>query len=85
MDRDQVIQLFKSRANALEGTHSRGQDTVYLLAEVIASCGACLSKEDLDSLIQIGGTLVKYGDSLSRARADVAATMQDFHDSASSN
>jgi hypothetical protein len=82
MNRDQVIELFKSRAKALEGTHSRGRDIVFLLAEVISRCGPCFSKEDLDSLIQIGGTLVKYGDSLSRARAEVAATMQGFHDSA---
>jgi hypothetical protein len=82
MDGDQVIQLFKSRAQVLEGTHSRGQDIIFLLAEVISRCGPCLSAEDLDSLIQIGGTLVKYGDSLSRARAEVAATMRGFHDSA---
>ena len=82
MDRDQVIHLFKSKAKALEGTHSRGQDIVFLLAEVISRCDSCLSKEDFDSLIQIGGTLVKYGDSLSRARAEVAATMKDSHDSA---
>lgn len=81
MDRDQVVQSFKSRASTLEGTHSRGQDIICLLAEVISRCGACLSEEDLDSLIQIGGTLVKYGDSLSRARAEVAATMQDSHNS----
>lgn len=81
MDRDQVVQSFKSRASALEGTHSRGQDIIFLLAEVISRCGASLSEEDLDSLIQIGGTLVKYGDSLSRARAEVAATMQDSHNS----
>lgn len=82
MERDQVIQLFKSKAKALEGTHSRGQDTVFLLADVVSHCESFLSKDDLDSLIQIGGTLVKYSDSLSRARAEVAATMQDFHDSA---
>ncbi len=82
MDRDQVVQSFKFRANVLEGTYSRGQDIILLLAEVISRCGSCISEEDLDSLIQIGGTLVKYGDSLSRARAEVAATMQDSHNSA---
>jgi hypothetical protein len=82
MDRDQVIDLFKSKAKTLEGRHSRGEDIVFLLAEIISRCESSLPKKDLDSLIEIGGTLVKYGDSLALARAEVTATMHAFHDSA---
>jgi hypothetical protein len=84
MSRDEVLKLFQSEAVALEKTHARAQDNVLLLAEVITHCSTTMLKEDLDSLIHIGGTLVKNSNAQLRARSEVATTMKDHHDSASS-
>jgi hypothetical protein len=82
MSQNEVLDLFKSEAATLEKAHARNQDTVVLLAEVIAHCSTTMLKEDLDSLIHIGGTLVKNSDTQLRARSEVAATMKESHDSA---
>lgn len=83
MNRDEVLKLFESKASALDKAHTRSQDTVLLLADVITHCSSHLAKEDIDSLVHIGGTLVKQNDAQTRARSEVTATMQDSHDAAS--
>lgn len=79
MNRDDVLKLFQAQAGSQEKTHTRGQDIVLLLAEVVARCGDHIAREDVDALIRIGGTLVKHGDTQSRARDEVAATMRNSH------
>jgi hypothetical protein len=85
MNPDEVLKLFRSRAQALEKTYTRSQDVILLLAEVVAHCSDQLSQEDVDSLLHIGGVLVKRVDTQSRARLEVAATLKDLHDSKSSS
>ena len=76
MDKDDVLELFRMRAGALDKAYTREQDTIELLARLVADCRDSISDQDFEAFVQIGGTLCKRSAANKRARAEVTATVQ---------
>lgn len=80
MSQQEILELFRTQAQHLHRSYHRLDDIVLMLANSIASSSACLKKEDFDALVYIGSVLEKEGAKRSRARVEVAQTMQASHD-----
>lgn len=83
MQQEEILDMFKSTASRLEKSHHRHDDIVRLLAHSIAHAQPHLSSADFDALVYIGGVLYKKGATHSRARAEIAETMQELRDARS--
>ncbi|NEX61796.1 hypothetical protein [Noviherbaspirillum galbum] len=79
MTQEEIIELFRQKANTLEyeAQSSMFQHTILELAQLLAESRGRLSKENFETLLRIGGVLYKEGNSQFQARSDVHKIMQD--------
>jgi hypothetical protein len=80
MNQQEVLALFRTRAQSLGQAYYRFDEIVSLLAKAVSHSRDNLSSEDFDALVYIGGVLHKESAKRTRARAEVAQTMQASHD-----
>jgi hypothetical protein len=76
MNQGDVLELFMEEANKLDKTHIRKNDTILLLAQLVADSREQLSKESFDALVHIGATIYKTSRREARARSEIATTMR---------
>jgi len=80
MNQDEALGLFVDEADRLSETHFRLEDTLLLLASLLADSTEQLSKDGFDRLVQIGGAIHKTCASRTRARSEIATTMKQSLD-----
>jgi hypothetical protein len=77
MNQDDVMALFLEESERPCRTLVRQDDSLSILAKVIADSTDTLSVENFDALIHIGGTMYKTWAAQAKARSELTSTMQE--------
>jgi len=77
MNQDDVMARFLEESERPCRTLVRQEDSIALLARVIAESTGTLSVEQVDVLIHIGGTMYKTWAAQTKARTELTSTMKE--------
>lgn len=77
MTQDEVLSMFRTEAERMPLAPAPAHEAILLLAQLLADSRGRLSKENFETLLQIGAAMYKQGKTEFNARADVASIMRD--------
>ncbi|HEV2610866.1 MAG TPA: hypothetical protein VGU61_11410 [Noviherbaspirillum sp.] len=80
MKHDEVVALFREKAASMPEQGPSKSDLILGLATLLAESRGRLSKENFESLINLGAALYKEGHNQYQARSDVDTIMTKSHD-----
>lgn len=76
MKREEILSMFRQQASEISNESDVLNSTILELAQLLADSRGKLSKENFETLLSIGATLYKIGDSRFHAKSDVDAIMK---------
>jgi hypothetical protein len=79
MTPDDVVQLFREKAEALDKNQITQNDAILQLAGLLADTEEWLPKQSFNALIDVGAVMFRDGLSRFRATSEVADTMDRSH------
>lgn len=75
MTQDEIVEMFRSEAARLPAESVPAHETILVLADLLAQSRGRLSKENFETLVQVGAVLYRKGAQQFNARQDVADIM----------
>lgn len=76
MTEEEILDLFRTKAAAMDGEPTKS-DLVRDLALLLATSGSSLSKENFETLLDVGAAIYRLGLTQFNATTDVAEIMRE--------